>query len=152
MLSHLLRASRSFAKTGSSWAPFGSFLAPVCVLFSCTVFTSILNRFLVQLGPNLAPTWPSKSNQNGQKIDVKSICFSTSILDTFLIEFWTYLGALDTPKTLKKTKGFFKVFAKFAWCSSIPSWTPFGAQIWSIFGAKLRPSWTKNRSKNIWKK
>ena len=47
---------------------------------------------------------------------------------------------------------FFGVFAKFVWCSSIPSWTPFGAQIWSIFGAKLRPSWTKNRSKNQCKK
>ena len=122
---------------------FRSFL----YLFLCTVLTSIFDRFLVQLGANLAPTWLSKSTKIQSKFDVKSICMLTSISDTFFIGFWTYVDVAEGSKSLKNQR-FLKVFDIFTLCSSTSSWTRFGAQIWSIFGAKLDPSWIKNWSKN----
>ena len=110
-------------------------------------FWSNLVPIWVQFGSNLGPKIGSKLIKNRCQVDVKLICLLTSILDTFLVGFWKYFGTPDTPKTLKN-QWFFKVFAKFAWCSSAPSWTPLGPQIGTNFGAKLGAKCVQNRWQN----
>ena len=66
-------------------ASFGLFLCPLLTLMLYINFNIDFVRFLVRLGPNLAPTWLSKSTKIRSKFDIKSISFLTSISETFLI-------------------------------------------------------------------
>ena len=67
--------------------------------FSCS--SASTSSFLFVFGPNLAPSWPPKSVQEGSKSLQKCIQICILVLIPFLIDFWWILvdfGSQNAPK------------------------------------------------------
>ena len=65
-------------------------------------FDWLLDRFLIDFGANLVPTWPPKSRKNRSKSHQKSIESCILLLIPFGIEFWSILASTWDPRTLQK--------------------------------------------------
>ena len=121
----------------ASWPPF--FEVDFSIVF-CFDFWSVLP-------PKMVPKW----SKNQWKIDEKTWIDFDSVFWWFVDRFWSSSRRPRLQKSLKKTIGFYIIFAIEVFLCWGPFWLRFDHQLGSISVPKLVQNRNQKRSKNWWK-